>query len=148
VFNSILLFRISAKRMGVQCANLDLVNAYEPNDVRKDATIMFRGQTLWDGVIYNSSAPNERYNYKLTQAPLWKPIVVTRIQSNKNLRIFRYGEMLLIKAESEMELNNLTEAKTALNQIRKGRGFGKYNSDDQRRIKRSHLQRKKTGNGF
>jgi hypothetical protein len=29
-----------------------LVNAYEPGDVRKDATIMFAGTTLYDGRFY------------------------------------------------------------------------------------------------
>jgi hypothetical protein len=35
-----------------------LVNAYEPGDVRKDATIMFAGTTLYDGrFTYNSRKP-------------------------------------------------------------------------------------------
>jgi starch-binding outer membrane protein, SusD/RagB family len=43
--------------------------------------------------------------------------------SNKNLRILRYGEILLIKAEAENELNNITAAQAALNQVRNRAGL-------------------------
>jgi hypothetical protein len=43
--------------------------------------------------------------------------------SNKNLRILRYGEVLLIKAEAENELGNTAPAQAALNQIRNRAGL-------------------------
>src|SRR6185369_15075048 len=43
---------------------------------------------------------------------------------NKNLRLVRYGEILLIKAEVENELGDTTAAKDALNQIRARAGLG------------------------
>ena len=85
---------------------------------------MFRGQTLWDGEVFNTSAPNERYNYKAYASRTMETYSGDQDQSNKNLRIFRYGEILLIKAEVENELNNITEAQTALNLIRKRAGLG------------------------
>jgi hypothetical protein len=115
---------IRPRGWGFNSPTQDLVNAYEPNDKRKDATIMFRGQTLWDGEVFNTSAPNERYNYKAYASRTMETYSGDQDQSNKNLRIFRYGEILLIKAEVENELNNITEAQTALNLIRKRAGLG------------------------
>ena len=45
---------------GFNTPSQDLVNAYEPNDVRKAATIMFAGQTLWDGFQVSPLAANPR----------------------------------------------------------------------------------------
>jgi len=50
---------------------------------------------------------------------------------NKNLRIFRYGEILLIKAEAENELNDTTAAKNALNQLRVRSGLASINAISQ-----------------
>ena len=114
---------IRPRGWGFNTPSADLVNAYEPNDQRKAATIMFRGQTLWDGEVVPADAPNERYNYKSFVSRTQETWGGDQDQTNKNLRIFRYGEILLIKAEVENELNNLDDAKTALNQIRKRAGL-------------------------
>lgn len=114
---------IRPRGWGFNTPSLDLVNAYEPNDRRKEASIMFRGQTLWDGEVFNPSAPNERYNYKAYASRTKETYSGDQDQSNKNLRIFRYGEILLIKAEVETELNNLDEAKKALNELRNRAGL-------------------------
>ena len=115
---------IRPRGWGFNTPTQNLVDAYEPNDKRKNATIMFRGQTLWDGEIYSTSAPNERYNYKAYASRTQETYSGDQDQSNKNLRIFRYGEILLIKAEVENELNNIGDAKTALNLIRNRAGLG------------------------
>jgi starch-binding outer membrane protein, SusD/RagB family len=103
---------------GFNTPTTDLVNAYEPGDVRKDATIITTGQTLWDGFVVNAGAPNPYYNYKSYVSKTQESFNGNDDQTNKNLRILRYGEILLIKAEVENELQNPTEAIAALNQIR------------------------------
>ncbi len=42
----------------------DLTNSYEEGDKRKDATIIFRGETLWDGFKVAETVSNPRYNQK------------------------------------------------------------------------------------
>jgi hypothetical protein len=103
---------------GFNTPSQDLVNAYEPGDVRKAATIMFAGETLWDGFQVSPMASNPRYNYKSYVSKTKETFNGDDINTNKNLRILRYGEMLLIKAEVENELGNLEIARGALNQIR------------------------------
>lgn len=100
----------------------DLEAAFEPNDVRKAATMYYVGQTLWDGAVVES-ASNTKYNYKAyvsqtqeTNYDSW--------WSGKNIRILRYGEILLIKAEAANELGQTNDAAAALNQIRNRAGLG------------------------
>jgi starch-binding outer membrane protein, SusD/RagB family len=126
---------IRPRGWGFNTPSQDLVNAYEPNDKRKDATIMFRGQTLWDGEVFNTSAPNERYNYKAYASRTMETFSGDQDQSNKNLRLFRYGEILLIKAEVENELNNIPDAKTALNLIRKRAGLANTTATTQAELR-------------
>ena len=115
---------------GFNTPSQDLVNAYEAGDERKDATILLRGSTLWDGFVTESTLPNPYYNYKAyvsRTAETW----FDRGQSNKNLRVVRYGEILLIKAEVENELNDTTAAKIALNELRVRAGLNPVDANSQ-----------------
>jgi starch-binding outer membrane protein, SusD/RagB family len=108
---------------GFNTPSADLANAYEPNDKRKAATIMFAGDTLWDGYVVNPQAPNPRYNYKSYVSKNLETFNGDDWNSNKNYRIIRYAEVLLIKAEVENELNNIIAAQDALNLVRARAGL-------------------------
>jgi len=115
---------IRPRGWGFNIPSQDLVNAYEPGDKRKDATIMFQGETLWDGEVFPASAPNPRYNYKSYISRTQESYNGNDDNTNKNLRLIRYGEILLIKAEVENELGDTAASKTALNAIRARAGLG------------------------
>ena len=108
---------------GFNTPSPNLVSAYEPGDVRKAATIMFRGETLWDGFVVSPNATNAMYNYKSYVSKTMETYNGDDVQTNKNLRILRFGEILLIKAEAENELGNIEPAKEALNMIRARAGL-------------------------
>lgn len=108
---------------GFNTPSENLVNAYEAGDVRKAGTIMFAGQTLWDGFQVSPLASNPRYNYKSYVSKTKETFNGDDINTNKNLRILRYGEILLIKAEAENELGNPVPAKTTLDKIRERAGL-------------------------
>lgn len=112
---------------GFNVPSNDLVNAYEPGDLRKAATILVSGSTLWDGFETSNTLPNPFYSYKAYVSRTAESFF-DRGQSNKNLRVFRYGEILLIKAEVENELNDTTASKIALNQIRQRAGLAGINA--------------------
>lgn len=112
---------------GFNVPSNDLVNAYEPGDLRKAATILVSGSTLWDGFETSNTLPNPFYSYKAYVSRTAESFF-DRGQSNKNLRVFRYGEILLIKAEVENELNDTTASKMALNQIRQRAGLAGINA--------------------
>jgi len=115
---------------GFNTPSQDLVNAYEPGDQRKAATIIFPGTTLWDGFVTSSTLPNPYYNYKAYVSRTAESYF-DRGQSNKNLRVCRYVEILLIKAEVENELNDTTASKNALNQLRQRAGLQPVNAISQ-----------------
>jgi len=116
---------------GFNTPTLDLVNAYEPGDQRKAATIIFSGQTLWDGFVVSALAPNPRYNYKSYISKIMESFNGEDWETNKNLRVLRLGEIFLIKAESENELGNIGPAQGALNMIRNRAGLANTTANTQ-----------------
>ena len=100
-----------------------LVDAYEVGDVRKDATIIFSGQTLWDGFVTNAAAPNARYNYKCYISKTMETFNGNDNETNKNLRVIRLGEIYLIHAEAAIEMGDTASARASLNTIRNRAGL-------------------------
>jgi hypothetical protein len=100
-----------------------LVDAYEVGDLRKDATIIFSGQTLWDGFVTNAAAPNARYNYKCYISKTMETFNGNDNETNKNLRVIRLGEIYLIHAEAAIELGDTASARSSLNTIRNRAGL-------------------------
>ena len=108
---------------GFNTPSQNLVDAYEAGDKRKDATIIFSGQTLWDGFKTNAAAPNARYNYKSYVSKTAESFNGNDNETNKNLRVLRLGEMYLIHAEAAAVLDDTAAARISLNEIRKRAGL-------------------------
>ncbi|WP_366944359.1 RagB/SusD family nutrient uptake outer membrane protein [uncultured Formosa sp.] len=89
-----------------------LVNAYEAegDTVRMNASIIFEGETLWDGrEVFE--VENARYNEKA-----YSSASAGADDGDKNIRILRYAEILLIKAEAAKHIGE--DAATPLNLVR------------------------------
>jgi len=96
----------------------NLVSSYEQGDPRRDATILYPGETLPDGsavVEDNPDIVNERYNQKA-----WVPPAPSgdNFEGQGNLRLIRYADVLLMAAEALNENNNPTQALVYLNMVR------------------------------
>ncbi len=127
-----------------------LVNAYEAGDVRKDATILFSGQS--DGGSntggYGLTLPN------LTNALYWNKKVYNQYSDylaaglgtpdNEaqntwvNQRVLRYADVLLMAAEASNELGgaaNSTNAKDWVNMIRTRASLPNINFVDQAQMR-------------
>lgn len=104
---------------GFNTPSQSLVNAYEPGDVRKDATIIFRGTTLYDGRVVPTTVENPRYNYKA-----YSSAYTNGWETDVNIKYLRYAEVVLMKAEALNELGQTSDAIPLLNQIRKRAGLG------------------------
>lgn len=100
----------------------DLMNAYELNDTRRDATIIFRGETLWDGLLVVNTVSNPRYNQKAYVSKTEESFNGNDWETSKNIRILRYAEVLLINAEAALEVGG--DAATPLNMVRNRAGLG------------------------
>ncbi len=107
---------------GFNVPSQSLIAAYEPGDKRKEGTILTSGSILWDGYQTSATLPNPFYNYKAYVSKTHETYF-ERGNSNKNLRIFRYGEILLMKAEVYNFMSDTTTALNALNELRTRAGL-------------------------
>jgi len=96
---------------GFNTPSQNLADSYEAGDTRRDATIIFRGETLFDGRLVPNTVVNPMYNQKAYSSAFsdaW--------ETGKNIRILRYAEVLLMNAEAALATGG--DAATPLNQVR------------------------------
>jgi hypothetical protein len=105
---------------GFNTPSQDLVDAYDAagDEIRKNATIIFAGETMWDGEQVIASPPNPRYNEKAYLSRVAETFNGNDWESNKNIRILRYAEVLLMNAEAANELGQTGPALQSLNEVR------------------------------
>lgn len=98
----------------------DLVAAYEAagDEVRMNATIIFAGETLWDGREVSPSVENPRYNEKA-----YSSANAGAADGDKNIRVLRLAEVYLIRAEAANELGMTQVAEESLNMVRERVGL-------------------------
>ncbi|AKD05694.1 hypothetical protein PKOR_12800 [Pontibacter korlensis] len=111
----------------------DLVNAFEEGDERLDATILFRGETTPEGDVITEAAPNPRYNQKA-----YVPSFVTNecgYAKDQNIRILRFAEVLLMRAEAANELGDTQQALDDLNRVRVRAGLEPIESASQEELR-------------
>ena len=108
---------------GFNTPSQSLVNAYEAADLRKEATIIFVPSTLWDGQVAPTTWTNPRYNYKAYQSSIAESWDGNKGVTAKNLRVLKYSDILLIRAEAAFHLGNTAEAETQINIIRHRAGL-------------------------
>jgi hypothetical protein len=113
---------------GFNTPSVSLVNSYEAGDLRKAGTVMFVPSTLWDGFTAPNSWTNPRYNYKAYQSPIAESWNGDKGNTAKNLRILKYSDILLIRAEAASHLGLNDEAKDRVNQIRVRAGLAEVSS--------------------
>lgn len=85
----------------------------EGDTERRDATIIRKGMTLYDGRVVGNDADNDYYNYKA-----YSSAYTTQSSTDTNIRYLRFAEVLLIKAEALNELGQTSAAIPLLNQVR------------------------------
>ena len=114
----------------------DLANAYEPGDVRRAGSIIFiqptapagqrsTGTVLWDGfrIPSKDSVEGFRYSYKAYHSRKQEANCGNNDFLPKNIRVLRYAEVLLIRAEAAVQLGNAATAQTDLNLVRTRAGL-------------------------
>jgi starch-binding outer membrane protein, SusD/RagB family len=117
----------------------DLINAYEPGDLREAATIIFvnlnapsgNGDTLWDGFIIPVGTQSPYYNYKSYHSEKLESFYGNRDREIKNVHLLRYAEVLLINAEAANNLGLTANAVADLNMVRARAGLGSTTASSQ-----------------
>jgi len=98
---------------GFNTPSQNLLNAFnaEGDVIRRDATIIFRGETLYDGRVVSAAVENAMYNEKA-----YSSANLGSADGDKNIRVIRFSELLLIQAEAANEIGQ--DAYTPLNRVR------------------------------
>lgn len=108
---------------GFNVPTANLAASFEPNDPRRDATIIFRGETTPEGDVIPATGDNPMYNQK-SYVPFGLYVECAE-GSEQNIRVIRYAEVLLMNAEAANETGNTTLALSSLNAVRaRARGAG------------------------
>ncbi|MET4105112.1 RagB/SusD family nutrient uptake outer membrane protein [Hymenobacter sp. UYP22] len=113
----------------------DLVAAFESGDKRREATILYRGETTPQGDKIDAAAANPYYNQKA-----YVPSSADRscgYGKDQNVRILRLGEILLINAEAANEQGQTTKALAAVNQVRARAGLAALTTTDQAALRQA-----------
>lgn len=108
---------------GFNTPSQGLVNAYEPGDLRKDATIIFVPSVLWDGQVAPTTWSNPRYNYKAYHSSIMESWDGNKGVTAKNVRVLKYSDVLLIRAEAGFRIGQTQEALDRVNEIRDRAGL-------------------------
>lgn len=127
---------------GFDTPSTSLVNAYEPGDKRRASTIItidtspqHVGTVLYDGFRIPSadSVQNLYYNYKAyaSENKNIEPYLGNRDQKQKNVRLLRYADVLLMNAEANNELGQSAAAIVNLNLIRARAGLAPTTASSQ-----------------
>jgi len=94
-----------------------LAAAFDTSDPRRDATIIFRGETTPEGDVIPATGDNPMYNQKS-----YVPFNLFQDGYNEgcqqNFRVMRYSDVLLMNAEAANELGNATQAISSLEIVR------------------------------
>ena len=103
---------------GFNTPTAELAASYEPLDPRRDATIVFRGETTPQGDAIPLAGDNPRYNQK-SYVPQAQIVPGYNEGAQQNIRVLRYADVLLMNAEAANEVGGLTaQVLTNLNAVR------------------------------
>jgi len=103
---------------GFNVPSQQLVDTYEESDPRKDATIIFGGETTPYGEVIPPNLDNPRYNQKVYTNPVNRAVANAQNGLWVNIRILRYADVVLMAAEAADELGQTDEALEKLEWVR------------------------------
>jgi len=118
---------------GWQHVTQEFVNAYEEGDLRKDATIFYEGCPDFDGKEYDPEWSTTGYNVRKWCVPV---SICDKVDNcPANTVVYRFADILLMKAEALNELGRTAEAQKPLNIVRKRAGLKDVTTTDKSKMK-------------
>jgi hypothetical protein len=102
---------------GFNVPSASLAAAFETGDPRRDATIIFRGETTPEGDKIPATGDNPMYNQK-SYVPFSLFVSGFNEGCQQDKIVFRYADVLLMNAEANNELGNAAAALSPLEQVR------------------------------
>ena len=117
---------------GFKCPTEDFVQAFEPNDDRLEASVVFDGEMIpgtFGGAPHNFTEavgiPNWLHVTEILNSDNERPITAD-CNGNLDYIFMRYAEVLLMHAEASMEIGDEAAARSSLALIRQRAGLSDY----------------------
>lgn len=115
---------------GFNVPSAELAAAFESHDPRRNATIIFRGETTPEGDAIPASGDNPMYNMK-SYVPFSLYVSGFNEGCQQDKIVLRYADVLLMNAEANNELGNTAAALASLEMVRaRARNFAVLNGDN------------------
>jgi len=118
---------------GWQHVTQEFVDAYEEGDLRKDVTILYKGCPPFDDKEYDPSWSLTGYNVRKYLVP--KSISKEMNTNPANIVVYRFADVLLMKAEALNELGETVRAQGPLNIVRARAGLPAVNTTNKEEMK-------------
>lgn len=118
---------------GWQHVTREFVDSYEDGDLRKDVTILYDGCPQFDGKDYDPSWSITGYNVR--KYLVNKTISPEYNTNPSNFVVYRFADVLLMKAEALNELGETALAQIPLNKVRKRAGLADITTTDKAKMK-------------
>ena len=100
----------------------EFMDEWEEGDLRKDLTVFYEGCPDFDGKQYKASYSNTGYNVR--KFLVTKAVSPEYNTNPANFVVYRYADVLLMKAEALNEMGQTEQAETPLNIVRRRAGLG------------------------
>ncbi|MFN0048522.1 MAG: RagB/SusD family nutrient uptake outer membrane protein [Cytophagales bacterium] len=130
---------------GFNTPSTNLENAFEPTDKRKELTFMRAGEITPEGDLIPASSPNPSYNQKIyvPQVMEVKNLCGYGYGREQNVRIMRFAEVMLMRAEAANELGQTDTALANVNKIRTRAGLAALAITDKEALKMAIWQERR-----
>lgn len=104
----------------------EFVSQYEDGDLRKDVTILYSGCPDFDGTAYRSAWSSTGYNVR--KFLVTKDVSPEYNTSPANFVVYRFADVLLMKAEALNGMGEIAAAAVPLNTVRSRAGLSSVDS--------------------
>ncbi|MCI1778852.1 MAG: RagB/SusD family nutrient uptake outer membrane protein [Bacteroidales bacterium] len=119
----------------------EFVNSYEKGDIRKNITILYDGCPDFDGHKYSSSYSYTGYNVR--KFLVTKEIAAETNENPSNFVVYRYADVLLMKAEALNETGKPAQAEAPLNIVRERAGLADIRGENEEEMRKTIIHERR-----
>ncbi len=119
----------------------EFINSYEAGDLRKDVTVLYDGCPEFDGYAYDPSYSGTGYNVR--KFLVKKEYAPEKYSNPSNFVVYRYADVLLMKAEALNEEGSTSEAAIPLNIVRERAGLDDVSGLDQETMRETIIHERR-----
>jgi hypothetical protein len=126
---------------GWQHVKQEFIDRYEAGDKRKEVTVLYEGCPKFDGRDYDPTWSSTGYNVR--KFLVSKSISPDYNTNPSNFVVYRFADVLLMKAEALNELGQTRDAQVPLNKVRARAGLPNITTTDKTVMKEAIINERR-----